>query len=244
MKIRIVRDVLLLGIVLCLVATNSWAATNDFADSFAYPAGPLNDDGPPPHAPPGQTAWTTSSGNPSVTVPGLVFSGVSSSGRKVTLVGVAGNNGDIAAASLSPTGGGSGVVWLGFLINESSGTSAPGGYAVVALSPGGPSFGLVFNQNLYGIDNNTGSSSDTAVTTTGPSSTTVWLVAKLDFTHATESIYVNPTSPNDPPAARIRMLAAFQSAGFSGIALAQGFNVASFNFDEVRVGPTFASVQR
>ncbi len=108
------------------------------------------------------------------------------SGNKATVTGVTGNQGDIATANLSHAGGGTSTVWIGFLIKEASGGATPNGDAVVGAGSngtanGGPAFGLIFNQNRYGIDNNTGAAGSTALTTTGPSAATTLLVAKLDF---------------------------------------------------------------
>lgn len=221
-------------------------ATLQFSDSFSYSTGALNGDGPPAGSPSGQTAWTTSSGAPQVASPGLSFSGVRSAGNTTTITGVAGNNGDIATASMTAVPGGSGTEWVGFLISEQSGGSTPNGYAVVVVGSNGPSFGLIFNQNLYGLDNNTGSQADTRVSTTAPSASTTWMVAELNFSTGMEYLFLNPSTANPPStasaAANYTMTSAFQSSGFSAITLAAGFNTAQFKFDEVRVGTTFADV--
>jgi hypothetical protein len=217
-----------------------------FSDSFDYPAGPLAGDGPPAGSPPGQTGWTLQAGDPQVHLGGLHFPHVFRAGNAATFMD-AGSNGDNAIAGLSPVN--SGIVWIGFLIREVSGR--PFGYAVLnvpGLGNPGPGFGLISEHQLYGIDNDTGSERDRALTTTAPSPTPVWLVVKLDFDAGTESLFVNPSvSAGEPdsatPDAKLPMTAAFRTSGFSQIVLNDGYNNGGFAYDEVRVGTTFFDVR-
>ena len=234
-----------LGIVGALItlAMSTAYGTLLFSDSFAYPAGPLSGDGPPAGSPPGQTAWTLSIGSPQVVAPGLRFRGVSFTGNTTSIAGITGANGDVAIAGLSPVN--SGVVWIGFLIKQARGQVNPSGFSVLAIggAGGGPSFGMLFDQNLYGIDNNTGQVGSQAATTTAPSRAVVWLVAKLDFNAGTESLFVNPTIGSQPDA-QLPMEATFQANGFNEVVLATGYDTATFSFDEVRIGTTLNDVRR
>ena len=222
-----------------------------FSDSFNYPIGSLAGDGPPPGSPPGQSAWISLNFDPQVTVPGLVFPGLRTVGNAATLADNNDNNGDAAGADLTPVGmGDNSVVWIGFLIAESSGDAF--GYAVVTFNEGfgptAPGFGLLFGKGVYGIDNDTGLPHSQAVTTVAATTDTVWLVVKLDFTAGTESLYINPTRGSEPASAaamvHLRMSPEFQTSGFSRIVLKEGFNLGAFTFDEFRVGTTFADIRR
>jgi len=145
--------------------------------------------------------------------------------------------------------GGSGTVWIGFLIRQNPVTLS--GYAVVTLNEGfgptAPGFGVIFGTGIYGIDNDTGLPHSQALTTVAASADTVWLVAKLDFTAARETLFVDPFRGSEPAAdesqAHLRMTPEFQASGFSRIDLKEGFNVGSYTFDEVRVGTTFRDIR-
>jgi hypothetical protein len=209
-----------------------------FSESFDYPAGPLGGQGPPPGSPPGQTGWTTVSGNPQVVSTGLTYPHILSAGGATVIYG---GNSDHAVANLSPVT--SGVVWIGFLIELSSGSDD--GYAT--LNPSGlvspnPGFGVLFDSGVFGIDNDTGGRHSFAYTSIAPSATPQWLVVRLDFTAGSEMIYVNPTSGNTAPHARLRMSPEFQGAGFDQINLNAGFNLGVWIYDEVRVGTTLADI--
>ena len=220
-----------------------------FSDNFVYSTGALSGDGPPVGAPAGQTAWTTTSGNTQVTAGSLTYPGINSTGNKVTVAGVANNNGDISTDNLSTTvGGGSGAEWVGFLINETSGGSTPGGFGVLSLSENGgigTAFGALFNRNVYGIDNDT-ADVEQASTGIGVSGTTHLFVAELDYTAGTTYLFVDPSLNGTPSAASanasLAMTSAFKASGFDEIVVAAGFNTAAFNMDQIRVGTTFADV--
>ena len=223
-------------------------ATLQFYDGFAYDAGDLNGDGPPADAPAGQTAWSVSTGNTQVTTGSLTYPGVAATGNKATLAGVVNNNGDISVAGMTPAGGGSGTEWVGFLLNEASGGAAPGGFAVVGLNGNGttgPSFGMLFNQNVYGIDNNA-ASADRGASATAVTGATTLFVAELDFSAGEIYLYLNPALSGQPDpasaAASLAMTASFQADGFDGVNVAAGFNAATFDIDAISVGTTFADV--
>ena len=225
---------------------SSAPAAVQFSDGFAYSAGPLAGDGPPAGAPTGQTAWAATSGNTQVTPGSLAYPGILSTGNKATVTGVSGNNGDISTASFSLAN--SSTEWVGFLVNEASGGSAPSGYAVLSLSDNGgigPAFGLLFNENVYGIDNDT-ADVERSATTVGPSSTTILLVAEIDFNAGTTYLFVDPSmgaAPNNASAsASLAMTSAFKASGFDEVVLAAGFNTASFDLDQIKVGTAYADV--
>jgi FG-GAP-like repeat len=223
-------------------------ATMKFSDSFAYPVGPLASQGPPTGRPAGQTGWFNANGSAQLTTPGLAFPNVASAGNKAEVTGVSGANGDIATANLKQVGGGTSIVWAAFLINEASGGAAPNGYSACSFGGGavGPSFGMILNTNLYGIDNNTGLAGNTAVTSIGPSAATMLFVIKFDFAAGREYLWINPTTTSAPNTAQasasLAMTPAFQSSGFNQVMLSTGFNTASFNYDEVRVATAFDEV--
>ena len=125
-------------------------------------------------------------------VPGLVFTGDLSAGNKGTTIGVADANGDIVSAGVSQVVGG--IKWVAFLISKASGPAAPGGFAVVGLGESN-GIGMLFDENIYGIDTTiSGGPVTRARTSTAVSATTVLLVTKLDFTTGMEYIFVNPVS--------------------------------------------------
>ena len=125
-----------LGIVGALItlAMSTAYGTLLFSDSFVYPVGPLSGDGPPAGSPPGQTAWTLSSGSPQVVAPGLRFRGITFTGNTTSIAGITGANGDVVTAGLSPVN--SGVVWIGFLVKLARGPGSPFGFSVLAVSGG------------------------------------------------------------------------------------------------------------
>ncbi|MBA3833135.1 MAG: hypothetical protein H0X34_14820 [Chthoniobacterales bacterium] len=222
-----------------------------FADSFAYPEGVLAGDGPPPGSPPGQGGWTVSNGSPRVAKTGLRFPGIYWVGRSTIVNSPAHTNGDKAVAELLPvTAANDGVVWVGFLVSKTHGALVTHGYAVVSLGNDatGPSLGIgmLFEENLYGLDNNTGENGSRSATNLEPSEETVWMVTKVDFINAKEVLWVNPAPGAEPDvadaAAHLPMTAEFLSSGFSEIVLKIGYTKGIFHFDEVRVGTAFADV--
>ena len=215
-----------------------------FSDSFQYPAGPLAGQGPPADAPPGQTGWTLISGNPQVTAAGLHFPHVFSAGGGTSFLGT---NSDHVVANFAPVT--SGVVWLGFLINLTGGSN--NGFAVVNLSNGAglpTGYGVLFDQQVFGIDNDIGGRGTAAFTNISPSATPNWLVVKLDFDAGTQMLFVNPTHDAGEPQgsaakARLRMTSAFQMGGISQIFLNTGLSNGAWGFDEVRIGTALADLE-
>jgi hypothetical protein len=221
-----------------------------FADSFNYPKGDLAGMGPPPGSPPGQGAWAAFKGAPFVASGGLNFPGIFSAGNSAKTFSDLGDNGDKAVAALGPVTADDGTAWVGFLVRRARGSFYPIGYAVVSLGNDvtGPSVGIgkLFNRGLYGLDNNTGNNSDIARTTIAPSGDAVWLVTKLDFTTGQEYLWVNPSPGTEPDITQAdasqAMIAAFQASGFHEIVLKIGYVHAIYQFDELRVGTTFADI--
>ena len=227
----------------------SGQAAVQFSEGFVYSTGALGGDGPPAGAPAGQTAWTTVNGNTQVTAGSLTYPGITSTGNKATVAGVSGNNGDISTDNLSATvGGGSGTEWVGFLVNEASGGSTPGGFGVLSLSENGgigTAFGALFNRNVYGIDNDT-ADVEQASTGIGVSGTTYLFVAELNYSTGMTYLFVDPSLNGTPGTgsanASLAMTSAFKASGFDEIVVAAGFNTATFNLDQIKVGTTFADV--
>ncbi|HEY2712841.1 MAG TPA: hypothetical protein VGI60_10030 [Chthoniobacterales bacterium] len=215
-----------------------------FTDSFEYPTGPLAGQGPPADAPPGQTGWTLVSGNPQVTATGLHFPHVFSAGGGTSFLAT---HGDHVVANFTPVT--SGVVWLGFLINLTGGSN--NGFAVVNLSNGGTptGYGVLFDQQVFGIDNDIGGSGSAAFTNISPGVTPNWLVVELDFDAGTQTLFVNPTHDAGEPQgfaakARLRMTTAFQMGGISQIFLNTGLSTGQWGFDEVRISTTLADLEQ
>jgi len=221
-----------------------------FADSFAYPKGNLAGDGPPPGSPPGQGAWVIAKGNPFVASSGLSFPGIFSDGNSAKIFSDLGDNGDKALAALGPVTAGDGTVWVGFLVRRARGSFFPIGFAVVSLGNDvtGPSVGIgkLFNIDHYGLDNNTGERGARSETNLAPNGTTVWMVTKLDFVNAQEYLWLNPSPAVEPDIsqadASLPMTTEFLAAGFHEIVLKIGYVQALYQFDELRVGTTFADV--
>lgn len=221
-----------------------------FADSFNYSKGDLAGNGPPPGSPPGQREWESFNGNPRVAPLGLEFAGIFWTGKSASILGLAGTNGDKAVAALGPVTADDGIVWVGFLIRDARKPDSDGGFAVVSLGNDvtGPSvgIGMLFDKNRYGLDNNTAERGSRSSTTFRPSAETVWLVTKLDFINSEEYLWVNPAPGAEPEIAdadaHLPMTAAFLASGFSEIVLKIGYTPATFQFDELRVGTTFADV--
>ena len=218
-----------------------------FSESFEYPAGTLNGDGPPPDSPPGQSGWTTDRGSTQIRANGLSFFHVFSAGGAANFIDT-GSNGDSSYASISPVN--SSIVWIGYMIRQKSGGSF--GYATLNLLPPDgsppPGFGLLFAHGLYGIDNDTGAQHSQAVTTVAPSLDPAWLVIRLNFNTGEEELFVNPSGGGSEPInadgeARLLMTPEFQAAGFDRVLLHVGYNSGGFQMDELRVGTTFADIR-
>jgi len=236
-----------LGVVATLLF--GWSAARAgliFSDSFQYAVGALNGDGPPPGSPPGQSGWTTTNGNTQVIAAGLSFMNLFSAGGAASFSDT-GSNGDSSFASVTPVN--SGVVWVSFLIREVSGSF---GYATLNLrTPDGSpptGYGVIFAENVFGIDNDTGLPGGQAETQVAPGPNPTWLVVKLDFTTGEQVLYINPTQSSDGSirwAARARLLMTpqFQAVGFDRVLLHVGYSRGTFEMDEVRLGGTFAEVR-
>ena len=222
-----------------------------FSDSFDYPAGDLDGQGPPPGSPPGQGGWVTINHNPGVASFGLDFPGILTAGHCAGLKSIDGTVSDEAYAAIGPVTPDIGIVWVGFLVREARPLSANGGFAVVAVIGASildPSvgIGMIFDRNHYGLDYDTGERGSRSVSSVPVTRTTVWLVTKLDFTTGNEYLWVNPSPETEPDIANadawLPMTDAFQAAGFLYLRLRVGYTHAIFQFDELRVGTTFADV--
>jgi len=222
-----------------------------FADSFDYPAGNLDGQGPPPGSPPGQGGWVASNHNPGVASFGLDFPGIFTGGNSARLYSIDGTVSDEAIAAIGPVTPDIGIVWVGFLMREARPASANGGFAVVAVI--GPSItdpsvgiGMIFTRNRYGLDNDTGEFGSRCVTSVSVDVNTVWLVTKFDFATGNEYLWVNPSPETEPDIANAdcqrRMTAEFQAAGFPFLRLRVGYTRALFQFDELRVATTFEEI--
>jgi len=234
-----------------LLALSSARGELLFSDSFDYPAGNLDGQGPPPGSPPGQGGWVAGNRNPGVANFGLDFPGVFTAGHCALLHSVASGVGDEAIAAVGPVTPDMGVVWVGFLAREARPESANGGFAVVAVI--GPSItdpsvgiGMIFDKNRYGLDNDTGEFGSRSLTSVPVDTNTVWLVTKLDFIAGHEYLWVNPSPATEPDIANAdaqrRMTAEFQITGFPFLRLRVGYTRAQFQFDELRVATNFAEI--
>jgi hypothetical protein len=248
---RTLRGVVIILTVSSLLIISSARGELLFSDSFDYLAGNLDGQGPPPGSPPGQGGWVTSNHNPRVASFGLDFPGILTAGHCARLNSIDGTVSDEAIAAIGPVTPDIGIVWVGFLAREARPSSANGGFAVVAVI--GPSItdpsvgiGMIFDRNRYGLDNDTGEFGSRSLTSVPVDVNTVWLVTKLDFTTGNEYLWVNPSPETEPDIANAdaqrRMTAEFQAAGFSFLRLRVGYTHALFQFDELRVGTTFADV--
>jgi hypothetical protein len=221
-----------------------------FSDSFAYSAGSLDGDGPPPGSPPGQGSWVTLGGSPTVTIPGLRFPHILLAGGAVTL-GDTGTTGDTASATITPTGVGSnGVAWIGYLLAQDN-PRYPG-YAIITFNdsfgPTAPQFGVIYGTNSYfGIDNGV-IPMQRHLTHVQAGSTTVWVVVKLDFNAGLQSLFINPSRNGTPVSSQAKvhlpMTPDFRASGFDRIVLKSGYSASpnAYILDEVRVGTTFADL--
>src|SRR5215471_7022096 len=151
-----------------------------FSDSFDYPAGNLDGQGPPPGSPPGQGGWVKINHDPQVANFGLDFPGILTTGNSAGLHSIFGTVSDEAYAAIGPVTPNIGIVWVGFLVREARPPSPTGGFAVVALI--GPSItdpsvgiGMIFNRNHYGLDNDTGGPGSQSISSVRVDRTTVWL---------------------------------------------------------------------
>ena len=238
-------------IVSSLLALGSARGDLLFSDSFNYPPGDLDGQGPPPGSPPGQGGWVKINHDPRVANFGLDFPGILTAGNSAGLHSIFGTVSDEAYAAIGPVTPDIGIVWVGFLVREVRPPSANGGFAVVAVI--GPSIadpsvgiGMIFDRNRYGLDNDTGEFGARCLTSVPVDTNTAWLVTKLDFTTGNEYLWVNPSPDTEPDIANAdcqkAMTTEFQAAGFPYLRLRVGYTHALFQFDELRVATTFAEI--
>lgn len=222
-----------------------------FSDSFDYPAGNLDGQGPPPGSPPGQGGWVASNGSPVVAGFGLDFPEIFAAANSAVLHSMDGTVSDEAIAAIGPVTPDVGIVWVGFLMREPRPARARRGFAVLAVI--GPSItdpsvgiGMIFDKNRYGIDNDTGLFGARCLTSVPVDTNTVWLVTKFDFNSGNEYLWVNPSPNGEPDIADADcdkpMTPEFQSVGFPFLRLRVGYTRALFQFDELRVATTFDEI--
>jgi len=221
-----------------------------FSDSFDYPMGLLDGQGPPPGSPPGQGSWLSSVDDPEVAPFGVTFTGIFYTGKSARLFSVPGAISSEAIAAVGPVTPDYGVVWVGFLMRKLRG-DVRDGFAVVAVigeSISDPSvgIGMLFDRGRYGLDNDTGLPGSKSISDISVGGRTAWLVTKLDFTTGQEYLWVNPSPDREPDIANadadLKMTPEFQAIGFPSIRLRVGYTTAIFKFDELRVGTEFADV--
>jgi hypothetical protein len=237
----------LVGILLTLTPAHGELL---FSDSFEYPMGILDGQGPPAGSPPGQGGWIASNNNPRVVPFGLDFTGIFSSGNSAWLHSIDDTVSDEAIAAVGPVTPDYGVVWVGFLMRRPQGEDRRG-FAVVAVigeSVTDPSvgIGLLFDRKRYGLDNNTGLRGSGVVTDVLVDETITWLVTKLDFTNGQEYLWINPSPDTEPDIANadgtLEMTDAFRAVGFPNVRLRVGYTHSVFQFDELRVGTEFDDI--
>lgn len=224
-----------------------------FSDTFAYSAGNLVGQGPSPGSPAGQGTWAPTGlnvGNAQVSTYGLTYPGIVCYGNKATISGVSPRSfGNIVFARLNHAGGGNSTVWAAFIMNVANGSgSTSTGFCNLGFAPSGPgdgpAFGLISN-NRYGIVNYTPPQTQ-ALTNIAPSTAPTLFVVKLDFAAGVSYLFINPSTVSEPSIAqattRLAMASEFKSSGFDQVIMGGGQNTAIFNYDQVRVGNTFADV--
>jgi hypothetical protein len=101
-----------------LLALSSARGELLFSDSFDYPAGNLDGQGPPPGSPPGQGGWVASNHDPLSAEFGLDFPGILTAGNSAGLRSIFGTVSDEAYAAIGPVTPDIGIVWVGFLVRE------------------------------------------------------------------------------------------------------------------------------
>lgn len=113
------------------------------------------------------------------------------------------------------------------------------------FGPTAPQFGVIFFSGRYGIDNSV-VPQDKVLTRMPAKASAVWLVAKLDFTHGQEYLYVNPSRMGEPGEAlaqvQIAMEPEFQASGITRLVPKEGYNIGAYTFDELRAGTTFSDL--
>ncbi len=211
-------------------------------EPFNYPAGSLANQtggGSSGFAGP----WDAAANN--VTGPGLSFtkggSPLTAAGNKATTAG-----GDVSNFRTLSGPVNSGTVFIGLLAGLDSGTGGTG-YAGVSTFSGATEtlfIGQPFNNGNWGLDQATGFQP----TTTPVDATTHFFVAQIDYGAGANGndrvrFYIDPTPGlAAPDVAAANDVSTTRSAAFDQIRIAAGSNASPVNFDELRVGTTFASV--
>jgi hypothetical protein len=238
--------------VLSLVFSAQQLLAEDiFADTFHYPAGALAGNGPPAHSPSGESVWSNVTGTTHVAAGGLQYAGVPPDAGKAVIAGLGTLIGDEAVASTPHAGGsGSGLVWIGFLMNRAAGSTDTGGFAVVSVGTSGSNpgigIGVLDGENIYGIDNNSESPVERARTSIACNNTVRLVVVKLDFNSGVESIYIDPVIGRKlsgaASSASQPMGSEFRASGIDAVQLVAGTNESSFNISSLRIGTELADV--
>jgi len=211
-------------------------------DSFSYGPGPVA----------GQNGGFTGfaggyTGAGNVTEPGLTYPGVYSTGNKFT---TAGSNGGAFRTLLDPIDpNNGGTIFVGFLISLAQ--VEPADYGGISFFSGGTSTEELFlgrpSLQNYGYRAPGAIGNDDIGGGPAPSTATTLLVYRLTFTAAGDRIdaYYNPDPRAPLPATPGNTSdipdSAFPAA-FTSIRLQSGTQARSFNFDEFRIGTTFADV--
>ena len=188
----------------------------------------------------GWTATGTGTG-PSVASPGLSSSTMDTSGLKASLPNT--NVGALRVPTSSPDADGS-TVYLSFLARQTS--SGTGGYSGLSLFSGTGTetlfLGRPTNAANWGVDPKAGTG---AVLSTSPAAAQSLLVARIDFGAGTTAgnervrLYVNPGS-TEPAVADVNLP---DKANFTWDRIRlQAGNGGTADWDEVRIGTTFADV--
>src|SRR5436190_20123934 len=89
-----------------------------FSDSFDYPAGDLDGQGPPPGSSPEQGGWVKINHSPRVSPFGLDFPGILTAGNSAGLRIIPNMVSDEASAAIGPVTPDMGVVCIGFLTRK------------------------------------------------------------------------------------------------------------------------------
>src|SRR5215467_9250183 len=115
---RLVRLTAILMTVSLLLAWSNARGELLFSDSFDYPSGSLDGQGPPPGSPPGQGIWVANNHNPTVANFGLDFPGILTAGNCARLVSAGAMVSDEALATIGPITRDVGIAWIGFLMRK------------------------------------------------------------------------------------------------------------------------------
>jgi hypothetical protein len=172
-----------------------------------------------------------------INAPGLTFPGLLTRGNRYTTDG-----NDNAGVRRMPANNGEtpGELWIAFLTSAEPGGQPP--YAGMSLVNGNDEelfLGKPFNASEYGIDQSGGlQTAGGAIVSTD----TTLLVYRITFAAGpdTVSMFVNPApgaaSPGQPA-----LDASRDNVPFDGVIFNSG-NTPGFNFDELRIGATYADV--